>query len=436
MARVIVLLAAFLAWSGTASASTVEVKPLCEKSACTSQQVAYSAAAAETNDVEITVGEDFALVRDRVPIVARTGCVTEPDGAVRCTLDPTLSHAVRVSVGNRDDRASVVGQAITLMVGGPGDDVLVGTPDFINRFDGGPGDDRMVGGRFGDGFETGRAPDGSDTMLGASGSDGVSYLDRRRGVRADLEGDRDDGEPGERDRIGSDVENLEGTNFDDALRGGAGRDNIYGWDGRDVLRGGGGPDHLVGDNWIVARPRAEDRLFGGSGEDVLSAGAGADLLHGGHGGDWLVAGQGADRLLTADGAVDGLLCEAGRDRAAPDRSDFVAADCERSRPRPLARVVPVRWSADSDEISFLVGCTLRVVCEGTLDLFAADGALRASIGFLVQPGSYALIASVPLTGTGPLEGAELVLTYTGRTGGEVRQRVPLSDLADLGLRDP
>ena len=78
----------------------------------------------------------------------------------------------------------------------------------------------MIGGVEVDRFIEGSAANGSDLMVGGGEradpldffyhGDEVSYARRVKPIRADLEGDRDDGERGERDQIGSDVESIVG----------------------------------------------------------------------------------------------------------------------------------------------------------------------------------------------------------------------------------
>jgi len=73
-------------------------------------------------------------------------------------------------------------------------------------------------------------------------------------------------------RIGTDIANtIHGGNFDDTLRGLAGRDTLYGHDGNDTLRAGQGSDTLIGG-------AGNDTLTGRTGGDFLSGGAGADTF--------------------------------------------------------------------------------------------------------------------------------------------------------------
>ncbi|WP_433792533.1 calcium-binding protein [Actinoplanes sp. CA-252034] len=151
------------------------------------------------------------------------------------------------------------------LLGLGGDDQLV---DVVgaNRLEGGAGNDRLHGGP------------GSDVLLGGPGLDYVSYQDRTRPVTVDLDGARsDDGQTGEWDTVGADVEAVSGGNGNDVLTGNAAANGLLGGPGNDVLRGGGGDDGLDGST-------GSDRLFGEAGDDYLHASntdGGSDLLDGG-----------------------------------------------------------------------------------------------------------------------------------------------------------
>jgi len=148
----------------------------------------------------------------------------------------------------------------------------------------------------------------------ASSVENVSYEARRGGVRADLQGDRDDGAPGELDRIGSDVEDLTGGDGSDRLVGNGRRNTLVAGGGRDVLAGLGGNDALDGQSAHGPPADDGDRMLGGSGDDSLTGGAGNDVLVGGAGRDFVQAGPGSDAVLLRDDAGDRVECGGGRDR--------------------------------------------------------------------------------------------------------------------------
>lgn len=84
------------------------------------------------------------------------------------------------------------------------------------------------------------------------------------------------------------VQNLTGTDGNDAFTGHSADDSLRGLAGDDLLDGGfDGRDTLVGD-------AGADQLFGFEGDDVLDGGTDSDLLWGGDGNDTLLGGDGDD----------------------------------------------------------------------------------------------------------------------------------------------
>lgn len=324
--------------ANAAGAATVKVQAIYYKADHTGDRIVVLSSPGEANDVTVVKDGTAVVVTDRVPLVAGPGCENRAERAVSCTVTPVVSVSFRVRLGDRGDRARVEGDVFAELDGGPGNDHLVGLPDGGTTFLGGTGNDRMVGGSGSDGFLGGAKRDGADTMIGGSPPpqgapfpefDTVTYARRSQGVHADLDGDRDDGAPGERDLIGGDIEVIDGSRGADVLTGGPATDRISGGDGRDLIRGGGGTDYLVGDPWVVDRSRSEDRILGGTGADVLTGGAGGDRLTGGPGDDTIYAGPGPDRIHTRDDAADTVICGRGRDSLLFDTLDFPRPDCER-----------------------------------------------------------------------------------------------------------
>ena len=131
---------------------------------------------------------------------------------------------------------------------------LAGDDDIV----GGDGDDILVGG------------EGADFLDGGAGTDTASYISSGRSVNVAL-GDVDNaGDPipqyvfggdAEGDQL-SDIENLFGSRYNDALGGDNGNNVIWGYAGSDLLWGS----------------RGNDVLYGGSGGDDLHGGVGRDML--------------------------------------------------------------------------------------------------------------------------------------------------------------
>lgn len=179
--------------------------------------------------------------------------------------------------------------SIETVIGGTGDDTIVGTDTTGERLEGGGGNDRLFGGG------------GNDTLLGGDGTDSLEGGD------------------------GNDL--LEGGAGNDTLRGGAGNDTLVAGLDSDLFDGGGGFDiyQIAGsavqvlsfninlatgtDNFGNTYVGIEG-VIGGTGDDTitgtdttgesLDGGGGNDLLIGGLGNDTIFGGTGAD-LIRGDG---------------------------------------------------------------------------------------------------------------------------------------
>ncbi|WP_430938495.1 hypothetical protein [Rhodovulum sp. YNF3179] len=211
-------------------------------------------------------------------------------GAVTVDLSDTNAQAISGTEG----ADTLTG--IENVIGGSGDDHLTGD-DKANRLTGGAGDDTLSGaggndallGGAGDDTLTGGA--GDDTLEGGDGTDTADYSGATGAVTVDLS---DTNAQTISAAEGADtltgIENVIGSDHDDALTGDAGANRLTGGAGADTLAGGAGNDTLLGG-------LGDDRLTGGAGDDVLTGGAGDDTLLGGAGDDTLTGGDGID---TAD----------------------------------------------------------------------------------------------------------------------------------------
>ena len=259
----------------------------------------------------------------------------------------------------------------------------------------------MTGGRYEDLFDEGRGANGSDTMRGGRGEDDVDYGGRRAPVRADLEGDRDDGGRGERDRISADTENLTGGRGADRLAGDAGPNLITGGPGADLLIGGGGEDWLsaeVGQTAGSRKPSA-DELRGGPGPDALYGSGGPNRIKAGRGSDTVFAGPGDDRVALRDRDSDRVECDRGRDLVLLDRQDTYGDDfrpdrCERVLRLGPATAIAIGVSYPGDEIAGVTRRGAEVglecppdapkVCRGRAILLFGDGSQAAFGGFAIR----------------------------------------------------
>jgi Ca2+-binding RTX toxin-like protein len=190
--------------------------------------------------------------------------------------------------------------------------------------DGGPGDDDI-------GFSPGISHDsdpGADQLVGGAGSDRLRLSGHQGGMAISIDGQANDGTPGEGDNVGSDIEKIEGTTSNDVFVGSAGRDDFSGDSGEDEIHGGGGPDELYGGG-------GDDRMFGNAGDDKLQGSNGSDTVDGGPGLDQIYGDTAscsvfcsfdADTLFARDGEKDAVDCGGGADSASVDQLDVVS-DC-------------------------------------------------------------------------------------------------------------
>ena len=158
------------------------------------------------------------------------------------------------------------------LVGFDGPDTLDGDAGN-DSLSGGDADDRLSGGTGADGMSGGPGRDTADSSA-ATGNVTVVLDDRAN-----------DGEPGERDNVRADVEDI---------------------------RGGGVQDTFTGS-------RVRNELDGGSGEDFVDGRKGGDTLRG---------GASRDVVRARDGLRDVVDCGRSPDFAIVDRKD-VMRNCER-----------------------------------------------------------------------------------------------------------
>ena len=308
--------------------------------------IEFDAARGEANDLTVTGSGGMVQLHDaNAPVTAGVGCsqidvhtASCPDNSFTSIfLDDKADHAT--IVGNLRGVQVMAGDGADTLTGGASGDELFGdggsdtihggaggdflsggtadefpgdTPNSRNTVFGDRGSDRLVGASGGASTLHGGA--GNDRMvnggarhdhfLGGSGIDTVSYFvpftsdmdhpDRTPHV-VTLDNLPNDGRPGERDNVASNVETLIGGWGPDQLRGSRANNLLLGKAGKDLLRGAGGDDTLQGGNGL-------DRIQGGSGADTLTGGIGADILRGGGGSDRLFGGPGFDRLFGGAGA--------------------------------------------------------------------------------------------------------------------------------------
>lgn len=240
--------------------------------------VQFTAGAGDVNNITFTRSGRTVIVDDRVAIRAGAGCaaVRGDRTKVRCATSSTPQW-ITADLGDKNDRmVSKVGFTVDVrgragndtLIGGAGGDALWGD-EGTDVVSGGTGRDVLAGGAGNDVLRGGTGDDilnsdaGADTMLGGAGFDTVYYGTRRNALTIDLDGGKgDDGERGERDTVGADVEGIIAGAGADRLTGNGATNRITGGPGNDVIRGGGGYDLLVGQ-------AGHDRLYGDAGSDYL-----------------------------------------------------------------------------------------------------------------------------------------------------------------------
>jgi serralysin len=239
-------------------------------------KVRFKAGATGNNHVVITRSGRTITINDSRTIKPGKGCkrVKGDKTKVRCTTSKTPTR-IRVDLFGGDDtltnRTNVPmtafgndgmdrlygGSRADSLYGGSGNDQLLGLRgrDWL---DGGPGDDALRG------DDPAQGAVSADVLLGGSGRDSVSYVQYSAPVTVDLDGRADDGVAGEHDRVGADVEDIEGGGAGDHLTGNTASNFLRGWSGNDVLYGGAGDD-------VLEDGLGRDRLYGEAGDDDLRA---------------------------------------------------------------------------------------------------------------------------------------------------------------------
>ncbi|MDF2234175.1 calcium-binding protein [Albimonas sp. CAU 1670] len=230
--------------------------------------------------------------------------------------------------GEGDDEISGADQGDDVVLGGGGADRIFGLGgdddlsggEGADRIEGGDGDDRLGGGKGRDLLAGGA---GADEIRGGDGNDAADYSDSAAGVDVDLTrpGAQSGGDA--QGDVLTAVENLQGSDVADVLRGDGGANILIGLGGDDRLSGRGGADSLdggagedqlrgAGGGDLLRGGEGDDALFGQNGADALEGEAGDDRLEGGDKGDDLSGGGGADALFGQDGG-DALAGDGGAD---------------------------------------------------------------------------------------------------------------------------
>jgi hypothetical protein len=284
-----------------------------------------SGQAANSVQVSLQPSGSFVVSDSKTDVTAGSGCTSM--GARRATCPPAGVTALVVDVSGGADHVSVNAAISTpaTILGGGGNDVLRGGSGN-DRLEGGPGADSLdgaagndseLGGDGADAFPQGRSPNGADALQGGGGVDEVGYGKRSAGIAVSLDGAANDGEAGEGDNVGADVE---------------------------MVGGGSGSDRIVGS-------AAQNRLDGGAGNDFIDGREGTDTLSG---------GRGADEIGSRDLSVDRVDCGTDGDRVRGNLGDRVARDCE-----VVGLTAPIRLRPGRAQLAGTGGLTVLVTCSAT-----------------------------------------------------------------------
>jgi hypothetical protein len=263
----------------------------------TSSAITFNAQQATAADERVDVGVEngFGFVTSERGVTSSDCTETDPN-RVDCDLSPafivnllgfndslaaqllTNGATLEAHGGAGDDRLSGGSAADRLfgdaggdnLAGLGGNDLLEGGPGE-NYYDDGSGDDTITGGPNSDTLTAGP---GRDTFAGGDGSDTVDYSARTGPLTITLDGRADDGEAGEFDNVGADVESATGGSGNDRIVAGPSSSYLYGGSGNDSITGGPGEQRVEsneGDDTVDTRDGAFDSVDCGPGNDTVLA---------------------------------------------------------------------------------------------------------------------------------------------------------------------
>jgi hypothetical protein len=339
------------------------------------EEINYDAPPNAVDNLGITQGNEQVVFSG--PLVsAGMGCSAAGNFMAACSTRSDFPLTIQLTLGDRDENVMVNGP-FSIMInanGGTGNetftmgderDVLFGAQDEDRLFAGGsndnlfggPGRDELDGGPGNDFIDAGEdddvidPPNGADQIQGGGGTDTVTFGPGNDSIT--LDGQANDGTPGQNAFLGNDIEILDGGGGNDSITGNANANTLIGGVGSDDLHGGAGIDTVsypdVGNQRItlddvaddglpgegdnvrsdieaIAAGPGNDLLIGNAGDNVLDGGPGNDELRGGPGVDTFAGGPGDDTILARDAEAESVDCGADGGTAIIDTID-TAVNC-------------------------------------------------------------------------------------------------------------
>ncbi|KKJ76823.1 hypothetical protein WH95_10995, partial [Kiloniella litopenaei] len=249
---------------------------------------------------------------------------------------------------------------------------------------------------------------GADTIDGADGNDTASYKHSFEGVTVNLETGVTRKGDAEGDVL-SDIENLQGSYYNDQLTGDDGNNVLEGGSGADVLDGSAGKDtasykyslnavtvnlsdsstetggdaegdqlknieNVIGTdhNDIVTGDDQANELIGGDGDDILHGLSGDDIVHGGAGDDLLDGGDGAvDKAVFSGNLADYKIIKNAN-------GSYTVTDTVSNRDG-VDNVANIEFLEFSDQV-FEVGGNLAPYANGGVIALAEDQVISGKLG--------------------------------------------------------
>ncbi|RMF41455.1 MAG: hypothetical protein D6754_00950 [Alphaproteobacteria bacterium] len=234
------------------------------------------------NDLDL---EGDALSVTAVGTAAHGSVVLNADGTVTYTANAGYvgadSFTYTVSDGTGTDTGTVNVTISPVLIGGAGDDHLIGT-NAAELMDGKGGNDTLEGRGGDDTMYGGTGDDLIKTEVGADFAYGGAGNDTLLGGAAFDDGHSND--------------NLYGGSGNDTVDGAGGDDNLFGGSGHDVMIGGQGDDNFIAGT-------GDDTLYGGAGNDDMVGNNGSDSFYGGTGTDQYDGGDGHDFFYVSSGST-------------------------------------------------------------------------------------------------------------------------------------